>query len=243
MIKKVIKDGNEYLEYKFEDLGMKKQNELRLYDLNGCKICLEPNIKHGTESICRRCVNGRSFDKLYSLGIYTRYESYSNKFGRGKWSNICSKIRCMKPDKPNRKPTCNKEQKKRIGEIVGRLFAWWILDKKIEIEKYKTCIPVPSFYPKNQMNYFGFPFTDSLKIIFKHDVLKRISPSEKDYAIATNSGDLEDEYVILLDDVYKRGETKEKCSKLLKGLGVAKVLVLVLARTVEIGWWGNKHLG
>lgn len=221
---------------------MKTLDHMRLYDLAGCRVCLEPNLKPN-EQVCFRCKDGRSFERLLSLGIYVTYPSYQELFGRHRFHYIGHQIRYMKPYKSGRIRLCSIQEKERIGEITARLLAWLIREKGVDLTEYKTIIPVPSYYEENQVNYFGVPLSSLLNINYEPNSLIRTSPMKKTYKVSTSPAGLKNQSVILLDDVYKRGETKDKCSNLLKTLGVTKILVVVLGRTVNKEWWGDDDFG
>ncbi len=242
MIKKVILREHEYLEFYFEDLGMSQSKYIRLYDLKGCLRCLEPNV-NPIIGFCNKCLNERSFNRVISLGIYTAYGSYQKKFGRERWSNLCHYIIYMKPVKPAKTPFCDIKTKETYGQITARLLEWLLHEKRIDLNEYKTIIPIPSYYAENQIDYFGIPLSNILDISYESKSLIRKSPDEKIFEISPNHANLENKSVILLDDVYTAGETKEICSNLLRNIGINYIIILVLARTVEIIWWGNDDIG
>lgn len=238
MIEEKIEDQHHYLYYKFRDLGMKDEKRLRLFDLAACPVCLDPKTEG---EICQECQRGRSFTKVASLSIYKPKDRYY----ASNISEIVTKMKPQKPDRPYQNPWTHKK-KEVEGKILAHLLAWFVKEKSsaIGLNNISHIVPIPSKYEHNQVNYFGYPLKKLLDVKYQ-DFLKRDSYNNfgHSYPSLISRRPLEDQDVMLLDDIYTNGSTKETCARLLKQIGAKEIFVLVLGRTIPPEYWKAKNKG
>ncbi|MHA1312841.1 MAG: ComF family protein [Candidatus Helarchaeota archaeon] len=237
-IREDIIGDHHILNYFFEDFGMNEPKKLRLYDLKGCPICLDSKTNGKT---CPKCKNGRAFHHVESLSIYLpgKDAQYSEM------SKIILQMKPKKPDKPWQKPW-SREEKSNQGKILARLLEWYIKNKSTTIDLNSiTCMTsVPSKYPDNQVEYFGYPLKDRLNIEYPNYLGRTPNDQyELAYRDLISERPLENKDVLLLDDTYTDGKTKETCCRFLKQIGARKIVILVLGRTIPPQNWNARYVG
>lgn len=243
MIKKINPEGKPYIRFQFKDLGM--HVPVPIEHFQGCPFCLGES----QEDACPSCLKKKGFN-LIALGCYYSYKEWVRITGEASWDWFSSKLLSLKPDKPT-----SKEDKSKFGKISANLLSWFLVnEKKIDISKYSALIPIPSSHKDNQVDYFGVPLSEMLKIEYKTSLLQRTS--EKAYVYTGASAelfgtardqldvhsahiqsemDLGGKNFILLDDIRTgKKNTMEKNVKLLKENEAGEILAVVLARTTSL---------
>ena len=138
-----------------------------------------------------------------------------------------------------------------VGETLGRLMAEFEYDS-FSIEGYSLILPVPLHQRRLKERGFNQSVILAREIAMRYSIhldfgtLKRTihtkpqtglgkkqrSTNVKGVFEVTDSGRIDGERVVLIDDVYTTGSTVRECARVLVKSGVEEVAVLTLARAV-----------
>ena len=98
---------------------------------------------------------------------------------------------------------------------------------------YDEIIPVPakSEYSYNSVEIISTEFSNIFDIPINLSRIKRTDDSTKEYAIISESDDLDDKIILLIDDIITDGVTKDKICLRLSEKSCKNVDLITLART------------
>lgn len=193
-----------------------------------CKWCSKPiSVEYQDYGLCYDCNSKPPLIKIRTVGIYPLHHPQDNQLGREIWQ--------LKDGDPS------------MADKLGECMVYVINNHYQYLKDVDIIVPVPVGNLKREYNQAALLakyVSENIFISFK-DILYRIEEyppqhdiplQEKENAIRGKIGCREEitgKKVLLIDDTYVTGNTKNECARALENCGAGKIWGLVIGRAVD----------
>ena len=193
-----------------------------------CKWCSKPiQMQYRDHGLCYDCNIKPPLIEIRAVGIYPLHHPQDNQLGREIWQ--------LKNSDPS------------MADRLGECMVYVINDRYQHLKDVDIIVPAPVGNVKREYNQAALlaeyvsesvsvPFKDILYKTEEYPPQHNIALQEKENAIQGKIGCREEiagKKVLLIDDVYVTGNTKNECVRALKDCGAGEIWGLVIGRSVD----------
>lgn len=188
-------------------------------------------------------LNRESLDHLYCLGPYfprTEYDLISpllNDFNYPIFSDILLNSKSGKLQKMEKLNMDEAKKKKILGgrlqelQILSSFFATILKEKKIIQADFIIPVPPKPMYSFNSVDIIAQKIGSILRIDLEKNLIMRTSDAEKQFQLNRSKKIIENSKIILVDDIFTKGETIAEIGKLLRKEGCKEIILITLGFT------------
>lgn len=124
------------------------------------------------------------------------------------------------------------EARKEQLKIISNFYANYLKAENLLL-KCNKIIPVPAkpTYSFNNVEIICHEFENIFRIPIDYRVIARSSDSEKSYEIINSSAQLNNAKVLLIDDIFTKGTTRDNIWSRLRNLGCKDLIFITIGKT------------